>query len=100
MTTNSTRFRQGLLRLRRMILVGGPHDGVITPWQSSHFGYFDEHNRVVPMKRRDVYQRDSIGLKTLDAAGNLTIITVPGVRHFEWHTDVRVIRVAILPFLD
>lgn len=99
-TGNSTRFREGLTSLRRMILVGGPHDGVITPWQSSHFGYFDAKNRVIPMQKRDVYQNDSIGLKTLDSTGRLTLLTVPGVRHFEWHMNVHVIRVAILPFLD
>lgn len=31
---NSTRFRENLLKLEQMILIGGPDDGVITPWQS------------------------------------------------------------------
>lgn len=31
---NSTRFRGNLLRVKKMILIGGPNDGVITPWQS------------------------------------------------------------------
>lgn len=33
-TVNSTRFRENLLKLDKMILIGGPDDGVITPWQS------------------------------------------------------------------
>lgn len=31
---NSTQFRNNLLQLDRMVLIGGPDDGVITPWQS------------------------------------------------------------------
>lgn len=31
---NSTRFRENLLKLEQLILVGGPNDGVITPWES------------------------------------------------------------------
>lgn len=33
---NSTRFRGNLLRVDKMILIGGPHDGVITPWESRY----------------------------------------------------------------
>lgn len=33
-SVNSTRFRTNLLKLEQMILVGGPNDGVITPWES------------------------------------------------------------------
>ena len=31
---DSKRFRRNLLRLKRLVLIGGPDDGVITPWQS------------------------------------------------------------------
>lgn len=31
---NSSRFRENLLKVDQMILIGGPDDGVITPWQS------------------------------------------------------------------
>lgn len=34
LTYNSTRFRENLLKVDQMILIGGPDDGVITPWQS------------------------------------------------------------------
>lgn len=35
-TENSTRFRGNLLRVDKMILIGGPNDGVITPWESRY----------------------------------------------------------------
>lgn len=33
-TSNSSSFRKNLLKLDEMILIGGPNDGVITPWES------------------------------------------------------------------
>lgn len=33
-TYNSSQFKNTLLRLNKMILIGGPNDGVITPWES------------------------------------------------------------------
>lgn len=99
-TTNSSRFRQGLLKLNKLILVGGPDDGVITPWQSSHFAYYDSDEHIVPLHERDVYRKDTIGLKALDVDKKLIILSFPNVHHFEWHMDVKVIREAIIPYLD
>lgn len=33
-TSNSTIFRQNLMKVDQIILVGGPNDDVITPWES------------------------------------------------------------------
>lgn len=33
-STGSESFKQGLLNLKKLILIGGPDDGIITPWQS------------------------------------------------------------------
>ncbi|XP_055714016.1 lysosomal thioesterase PPT2 homolog [Phlebotomus papatasi] len=99
-STNSSQFREGLLKLDKMILVGGPNDGVITPWQSSHFAYFDENDEVIPLHKREIYKKDSIGLKTLDAQGKLKVLSFPNVKHHQWHLDIRVIQKAVIPFLD
>lgn len=99
-TPNSTRFRDNLLRLRRLVLVGGPDDGVITPWQSSHFGYYDRNLHVVPVHERDIYLNDDIGLRELNRTGRLVSVTKENVRHTDWHTDVQVIREVVLPYLD
>lgn len=40
---NSSRFRENLLKVDQMILIGGPDDGVITPWQSR----YDRHYTLV-----------------------------------------------------
>ncbi|XP_034178639.1 palmitoyl-protein thioesterase 2 isoform X3 [Osmia lignaria lignaria] len=100
MTRKSTDFKEGLTKLKRMVLVGGPEDGVITPWQSSHFAYYDTNETVIEMRDRDIYKDDLIGLKTLDKSDRLTLITVPNVPHYEWHRNVSIVDDYLLPYLD
>ena len=99
-TDNSTGFRNGILKLKKMVLVGGPQDGVITPWQSSHFGFFDNNEEVVPIYDRPVFLNDTIGLKTLNDSGRLTILQVPNVHHFDWQLKLHVIQQVLIPYLD
>ncbi|KAF7392499.1 hypothetical protein HZH68_009247 [Vespula germanica] len=98
--TNKTIFKSGLAKLNRMILIGGPDDGVITPWQSSQFGYYDKNETVLELRDRSIYQDDLIGLKILDKQGKLDIITVPGVPHYGWHKNISIIDEFLLPYLD
>lgn len=100
LSTNSTSYKDALTKLRKMVLIGGPDDGVITPWQSSQFGYYDYNKTVVEMRDRDIYTKDAIGLKTLDRAGKLKLYTVPGIPHFEWHKNASLVDLFILPHLD
>ncbi|KAL0273489.1 UNVERIFIED_CONTAM: hypothetical protein PYX00_006139 [Menopon gallinae] len=93
-------FKDGLLKLKRMVLIGGPDDGVITPWQSSLFGYFDSDENIVDLRKRDIYANDYIGLKKLEKEKKLIMITASGVHHFFWRKNVSVIDNYILPYLD
>uniref|UniRef100_A0A182IMY8 palmitoyl-CoA hydrolase n=1 Tax=Anopheles atroparvus TaxID=41427 RepID=A0A182IMY8_ANOAO len=99
-STNSTQFRDTLLRLDRLVLVGGPDDGVITPWQSSHFSFYNESYDVVPLQESTIYTEDLIGLKTLAESGRLHVISRADVRHYEWHRSDEVIDSVVLPYLD
>ncbi|KAJ3660756.1 hypothetical protein Zmor_005191 [Zophobas morio] len=99
-SNRSEEFKKGITKLNKMILIGGPDDNVITPWESSQFGYYGENNTVVNLIDRDIYKNDLIGLKTLDDAGRLKIITVPGVDHFMWHLNISIVDNFILPYLD
>jgi len=38
----------------RLVLIGGPDDGVITPWQSSFFGFYDANETVLEMEEQPV----------------------------------------------
>ncbi|XP_069962748.1 lysosomal thioesterase PPT2 homolog isoform X2 [Bactrocera oleae] len=91
-TYNSSQFKNTLLRLNKMILIGGPNDGVITPWESSHFGYFNTTLNVIPLHKRPIYIEDAIGLKSLENNGKLIVVIKPFVHHLTWHTNRRVIQ--------
>ncbi|PNF32079.1 Lysosomal thioesterase PPT2-like protein [Cryptotermes secundus] len=99
LSSQSNSYKDGITRLRKLVLIGGPDDGVITPWQSSQFGYFDENEEVMEMRDRKVYVLDKFGLKTLDKKRRLTLIEVNGVSHLDWHTNETVIDKYIIPFL-
>ncbi|XP_030240044.1 lysosomal thioesterase PPT2 homolog [Drosophila navojoa] len=100
LSSNSTSFKMGMVRLNKLVLIGGPNDDVITPWQSSHFSYFNESLNVIPFYKREIYMNDSIGLKTLLEANKLIIIVKPFVHHLSWHLNKRVINEVIMPYLD
>ncbi|XP_010725074.1 lysosomal thioesterase PPT2, partial [Meleagris gallopavo] len=51
---NASAWKQNLLRIRNLILIGGPDDGVITPWQSSLFGFYDANETVQDMRSQAV----------------------------------------------
>ncbi|KAF7272674.1 hypothetical protein GWI33_014576 [Rhynchophorus ferrugineus] len=100
LSNKSDEFKAALLKLKNMVLIGGPDDNVITPWQSSQFGFFDSNGTVINMMQRDIYTEDKIGLKTLYEKKKLKVVTVPGINHFQWHLNVSIVDNYILPYLD
>ncbi|XP_060067982.1 lysosomal thioesterase PPT2-A-like [Ylistrum balloti] len=98
-TPNATMYKDNFLRLKKLIMIGGPDDGVITPWQSSHFGFYDANDTVVPMEKQRFYEQDSFGLKTLDARGDIYTYIVPGVQHTNWIKNRMVFEKFIKPWL-
>lgn len=98
--TKKVIFKQGLTNLKHMILIGSPEDGIITPWQSSHFGYYDSNETVINMYDRPIYNDDLIGLKTLNESARLTLITVPNIPHHEWNVNISLVDNFLLPYLD
>ncbi|KAL2083865.1 hypothetical protein ACEWY4_019383 [Coilia grayii] len=84
---NITRWRENLLRIKTLVLIGGPDDGVITPWQSSLFGFYDENENIVEMKDQDWFVKDAFGLKTLYLQGDLKKYIHSGVLHTQWHSN-------------
>uniref|UniRef100_A0A3P8U8Z4 palmitoyl-CoA hydrolase n=1 Tax=Amphiprion percula TaxID=161767 RepID=A0A3P8U8Z4_AMPPE len=83
-------WRENFLRIKKLVLIGGPDDGVITPWQSSHFGFYDSNENVVEMRDQEFYKKDNFGLKTLDDHGDVSVCVRTGVKHTEWHSDYKV----------
>nr|XP_046256007.1 lysosomal thioesterase PPT2-like isoform X1 [Scatophagus argus] len=87
---NMKAWRGNFLRIKKLVLIGGPDDGVVTPWQSSHFGFYDSNENVVEMRNQEFYRNDTFGLKTLDARGDVTVCVHSGVKHVHWHSNFTV----------
>ncbi|XP_056142791.1 lysosomal thioesterase PPT2-like [Lampris incognitus] len=83
-------WRNNFLRIKKLVLVGGPDDGVIMPWQSSHFGFYGRNENIVEMSKQEYYIRDWFGLKTLDARGDVLVCVQSGVQHTQWHSNYTV----------
>lgn len=91
--------RTNFERLEDIVLIGGPDDGVITPWQSSQFASYDENEHIVDLENQEFYLNDSFGLRTLNSEQKLHIHTVPGVQHTMWHRNESVFKCCIEPYL-
>lgn len=83
-------WRESFLRIKKLVLIGGPDDGVITPWQSSHFGFYNSNESVVEMQNQEFYRNDTFGLKTLEARGDVLVCLHSGVKHTTWHSNFTV----------
>nr|XP_039251353.1 lysosomal thioesterase PPT2-A-like [Styela clava]XP_039251354.1 lysosomal thioesterase PPT2-A-like [Styela clava] len=94
-----TSWKNNFTRLKKLVLIGGPDDEVITPWQSAQFGFYNGHELVEPMKNLKVYRDDSFGLLTLDKSESIQTCTFPGVRHLRWPKTPTVFEKCIEPFL-
>ncbi|TDH11443.1 hypothetical protein EPR50_G00060840 [Perca flavescens] len=92
-------WRENFLRIKKLVLIGGPDDGVITPWQSSHFGFYDSDENIVEMRNQESYKNDTFGLKTLDARGDVSVCVHSGVKHIQWHSNYTVFRTCIEKWL-
>ncbi|XP_031554332.1 lysosomal thioesterase PPT2-A-like [Actinia tenebrosa] len=92
--------KKNFLKLKNLILIGGPDDGVITPWESSQFGYYGSNNSYIKsMKEQEVYVQDSFGLRTLDRNRGVHTYTFSGIKHKNWHRSKEVFDKAIEPWL-
>ncbi|XP_046719111.1 lysosomal thioesterase PPT2-A-like isoform X2 [Silurus meridionalis] len=92
-------WREHFLGIKKLVLIGGPDDDVITPWQSSQFGFYDSSETVVEMKHQDWYVRDVFGLKTLDSRGDVDQCVVSDVKHVFWHSNFTVYKTCIEKWL-
>ncbi|XP_007949511.1 lysosomal thioesterase PPT2 [Orycteropus afer afer] len=97
---NATAWRKNFLRVGHLVLIGGPDDGVITPWQSSFFGFYDANETVLEMEEQPVYLRDSFGLKTLVARGAIVRCPMAGIPHTAWHSNRTLYDACIEPWLS
>lgn len=92
-------YRTNFLKLKKLVMIGGPDDNVVEPWQSSQFGFWNNRNELVPMDRQDFFINDTFGLRTLYEQNKVVNISVPNVFHTHWHENIDVIRKHVIPYL-
>ncbi|VVB09952.1 unnamed protein product [Arabis nemorensis] len=89
---NST-YKDRFTSLHNLVLVMFQEDTVIVPKESSWFGFYPDGTKpnLTPLppplsaQQTSLYTEDWIGLKTLDVAGKLQFVSVPG-KHVEMAT--------------
>ncbi|RLN87161.1 hypothetical protein BBJ28_00008116 [Nothophytophthora sp. Chile5] len=93
------RRKSNFLRLKEAHFFASPNDGVVAPWQTSHFSHYSEVNAleeieadyedftVVEMHDTVEYVDDTFGLRTLDERGGLFRYEAPGIPHCCWIYD-------------
>ncbi|KAI7988378.1 Palmitoyl-protein thioesterase 1 [Camellia lanceoleosa] len=76
---NST-YKERFSGLQNLVLIMFKHDTVLIPKETSWFGYYPDgaFDPVLPPQQTQLYIEDWIGLKTLDDAGKVQYISVPG----------------------
>ncbi|XP_052673629.1 lysosomal thioesterase PPT2-A-like isoform X1 [Crassostrea angulata] len=95
-----TEFKRNFLRIKRMVLIGGPDDGLICPWQSSLFGFYDENEIVQDMKKQRYFIEDSFGLRTMSEQKRLFWYNIKGIVHKQWVRNPDVIKSVFMKWLN
>ncbi|KAI5283862.1 Palmitoyl-protein thioesterase 1 [Ascosphaera aggregata] len=72
-------YKKNMQRLNHFAMMMFANDTVVVPKESAFFAdVYKTAQKVVPLRQRDIYKQDWIGLKTLDEAGKLSFEVVEG----------------------
>lgn len=87
-TINET-YKENLIKLQKLILVKFGADTIVQPRESSWFGWYKpgQDKEVMDWKQTALYTEDWIGLKTLDEAGKVALLDIPGADHLQFSKD-------------
>ena len=69
-------YKRNFLRVKQVVAIGGPDDGVITPWQSSQFGFYDKNETVLPYTEQVVRQCSLCSFFETNFCISLTVIVI------------------------
>ena len=71
---------KGIGGLENLVAVMFDADRTVSPAQSAHFATYDFANKslLIPMEEQQMYQKDWIGLRSLDEGGHLHLAHCPG----------------------
>ncbi|KAM3396975.1 palmitoyl-protein thioesterase 1-like [Capsicum galapagoense] len=94
---NST-YKERFSSLQNLILIMFENDLIVTPKESSWFGFYQDgsYTQVLPPQQTNLYLNDLFGLQTLDKAGKIKFIKVPG---FHLGMDIQDLGQYVVPYL-
>ncbi|CAL4940639.1 unnamed protein product [Urochloa decumbens] len=73
-------YKERFSSLENLVLIMFEDDAALIPRETAWFGYYPDgaFNPVLPPQKTKLYTEDWIGLKTLDEAGRVKFVSVPG----------------------
>ncbi|KAK7307768.1 hypothetical protein VNO77_41121 [Canavalia gladiata] len=76
----NTTYKERFSSLQNLVLIMFEQDTVLIPKETSWFGYYPDgfFKPVLPPQETELYTEDWIGLRTLDEAGKVHFVSVPG----------------------
>ncbi|CAN4078022.1 unnamed protein product [Withania somnifera] len=91
-------YKQRFTSLHNLVLIMFENDGVIVPKESSWFGFYQDgtYSQILPPQQTNLYVEDLFGLKTLDKAGKVNFIKLPG---FHLTMDIQQMQQHVVPYL-
>ena len=92
-----SRQKKNFKSLRKLVLIGGPDDETVVPWQSEIFGFRTADKKILPMKKTEFYKKNLFGLKTLDKRGAITKCVKGGLKHNDFPNSMEVLHDCVLP---
>uniref|UniRef100_A0A0N4ZPF7 Palmitoyl-protein thioesterase 1 n=1 Tax=Parastrongyloides trichosuri TaxID=131310 RepID=A0A0N4ZPF7_PARTI len=92
------KYKENLLKLKKMVLVKFLRDEMVVPKESEWFGFYDKSGvKVIPMENTTLYSDDKLGLKKLSDSGRMYLLECDG-QHLQMSEDFFINKI-IFPFL-
>lgn len=70
--------KERFTKLNGLMLVQFDKDSMIYPKETAQFASLDSSDKLIPMEQQPIYTQDSFGLKTLNEAGKVKVVALPG----------------------
>ncbi|EEP75365.1 conserved hypothetical protein [Uncinocarpus reesii 1704] len=72
-------YKRNMISLNKFVMFMFKDDKMVVPMQTSHFAEVNmTTGDVTPLREREIYKDDWLGLRTMDEAGKLEFLTIPG----------------------
>ncbi|KAI8927590.1 Alpha/Beta hydrolase protein [Entophlyctis helioformis] len=71
-------YKTRMRALGQLVLVRFENDTMVVPRDTAWFSYFDTKGTLKTLKEQPTYTQDWIGLRSLDEAGRIEFVTLPG----------------------